>query len=148
MEKILNFINGEWVESKAAEFIDVVNPATAELIGRTPLCSKAEVDAAAQAAQAAFPAWRRIPAQERIQYLLKFRNLLEANFDEVSRCITNEAGKTFEESKAEMRRAVENVEVACGIPMLSQGVISEDIAPGIDEIMIRQPVGVCATIAP
>ena len=68
--------------------------------------------------------------------------------DEIARTITNEAGKTFEESKAEMVRAIENVEVACGMPTLSKGEIVEDIAPGIDEIMLRQPVGVCATIAP
>jgi malonate-semialdehyde dehydrogenase (acetylating)/methylmalonate-semialdehyde dehydrogenase len=74
--------------------------------------------------------------------------LLESNIDDISRTITMECGKTFEESKAEMRRAIENVEVACGIPILSQGVFSEDIAPGIDEIMIRQPVGVAAAICP
>ena len=68
--------------------------------------------------------------------------------DEISRTITDEAGKTFEESKAEMVRAIENVEVACGMPMMSKGEIIEDIAPGLDEIMIRQPVGVCATVAP
>ena len=148
MQKILNYINGEWVETKAAEYADVVNPATGEVLAKTPLCGKGEVEAAASAAEAAFPAWRRTPAQERIQFLFKLRGLLEANLDELARSITMECGKTFEEAKAEMRRAVENVEVACGIPMLSQGAISEDIAPGIDEIMIRQPVGVAAAICP
>ena len=106
------------------------------------------MDAAAKAASDAFPAWRRTPAQERVQYLFKLRDLMKANMDEIARLITNECGKTFDESKAEMVRAIENVEVACGIPMMSKGEISEDIAPGIDEIMLRQPVGVCATIAP
>ncbi len=73
---------------------------------------------------------------------------MKSNLDEISRTITNECGKTFEEAKAEMMRAIENVEIACGIPMMAKGEISEDIAPGIDEIMIRQPVGVCATICP
>jgi len=148
MEKIKNYINGEWRDPAAAEFIDVVNPATAELIARTPLCGAAEVAEAAQAAQAALPAWRRTPAQDRIQYLFKLRDLLKANLDEISRTITAEAGKTFEESRAEMVRAIENVEVACGIPMMMKGEVAEDIAPGIDEIMIRQPVGVVATICP
>ena len=148
MEKIRNYINGTWREPAAAEFIDVVNPATGELIARTPLCGAAEVEEAAQAAQAALPAWRRTPAQDRIQYLFKLRDLLKANIEEISRTITIEAGKTIDESRAEMVRAIENVEVACGIPMLMKGEISEDIAPGIDEIMLRQPVGVAATICP
>jgi malonate-semialdehyde dehydrogenase (acetylating) / methylmalonate-semialdehyde dehydrogenase len=148
MQKILNFINGEWVDPKVKEYFDVINPATGELITRTPLCGFGEVDSAAKAAVAAFPDWRRTPVQDRIQYLFKLRDLLKANLDEISRTITNEAGKTFEESKAEMVRAIENVEVACGMPMMSKGEIVEDIAPGLDEIMFRQPVGVCATIAP
>ena len=148
MEKILNYINGEWVESKATEFVDVLNPATAELMGRTPLSSKAEVDAAARAASQAFLEWRRTPATERIQYLFKLKNLLEEHFDEISRLITMECGKTLEESHGEMRRAIENVEIASSVPILMQGYNNEDIASGIDEMMIRQPVGVCAAVCP
>ena len=148
MEKILNYINGEWIDPNVSEYVDVINPATGAVIARTPLCHASDIEAAAQAAAEALPAWRRTPAQERIQYLFKLRDLLKANNDEIARTITIECGKTFEESKAEMVRAIENVEVACGIPMMSKGEISEDIAPGIDEIMLRQPVGVCATIAP
>lgn len=146
--KILNFINNEWIEPEVSAYLDVHNPAMGEAIARTPLCGRAEVEAAAQAAAEAFPAWRATPVEERIQFLFKLRDLLKANLDELGRTITNECGKTFEEAKGEMIRAIENVEVACGMPMLMKGEISEDIAPGIDEIMIRQPVGVCATIAP
>jgi malonate-semialdehyde dehydrogenase (acetylating) / methylmalonate-semialdehyde dehydrogenase len=145
---ILNYVNGEWVKPRVGEYFDVINPATGELIARTPLCGAEAVDAAARAAAEALPAWRRVPVQERVQYLFRLRDLLRANGDEIARLITNEAGKTFEESKAEMVRAFENVEVACGMPMLAKGEIVEDIAPGIDEIMLRQPVGVCATVAP
>jgi len=148
MTKILNYINNEWVEPKVSEYADVINPATGEVIAKTPLCGKVEVEAAAKAASDAFPAWRATPTQDRIQYLFKLRDLLKANHDEIARTITNECGKTFEEARAEMVRAIENVEVACGMPMMMKGDISEDIAPGIDEIMLRQPVGVCATIAP
>jgi malonate-semialdehyde dehydrogenase (acetylating)/methylmalonate-semialdehyde dehydrogenase len=148
MQKILNYIGGDWVEPQGTEFFDVVNPATGELLARTPLCGNSEVAAAARAASEALPAWRRTPAQERIQYLFKLKALLEANLDELGRTITRECGKTLEEATGEMRRAIENVEVACGIPMLSKGGIVEDIAPGMDEIMLRQPVGVCASIAP
>ena len=148
MMKILNYINGEWIDPQVSEYLDVINPATGLVEARTPLCGPDAVQAAAQAASEALPAWRRVPAQDRIQYLFKLKFLLEDNLDEISRTITTECGKTYEEAKAEMRRAIENVEVACGIPMMSKGEISEDIAPGIDEIMLRQPVGVCATIAP
>ncbi len=148
MMTILNCIDGKWIEPKTDDYVEVVNPATGELLARTPLCGAAEVDSAAQAAAAALPAWRRTPVQERVQFLFRLRDLLKSNMDEISRTITNEAGKTFDESKAEMVRAIENVEIACGMPMLSKGEIVEDIAPGIDEIMLRQPVGVCATVAP
>lgn len=148
MQKILNYVNGGWIEPTVTDYVDVVNPATGELVTRTPICGAGEVNAAAQAADYALPAWRRIPAQERIQYLFKLRDLMKSNLDEISRIITMECGKTFEESKAEMVRAIENVEIACGIPMMMKGEVSEDIAPGIDEIMLRQPVGVCATICP
>lgn len=148
MEKIWNYINNQWVESRAVEGVDVINPATGELLARTPLSTLAEVNQAANAAQEAWWEWRKTPAQDRVQYLFKLKNLLDANIEDISRTITLECGKTYEESKAEMRRAIENVEVACGIPMLSQGGFSEDIAPGIDEIMIRQPVGVAAAICP
>jgi malonate-semialdehyde dehydrogenase (acetylating) / methylmalonate-semialdehyde dehydrogenase len=145
---VLNYINGEWVKPTVQEYVDVINPATGELVARTPVCGKESIDAAAKSASGAFPEWRRTPVQDRVQYLFTIRDLLKSNLNEISRTITNEAGKTFEESKAEMVRAIENVEVACGMPMMSKGEIVEDIAPGIDELMIRQPLGVCATVAP
>ncbi len=146
--ELLNFINGEWANSHSQECLDVINPATGQVIARTPLGNKTDVGAAAQAASEAFPAWRRTPVQDRVQYLFKLRDLLKAHHDEIARIITDECGKTFEEARAEMVRAIENVEVACGMPHLMKGELVEDIAPGIDELMIRQPLGVCATIAP
>ena len=146
--EILNYINGEWVRPNVNAYFDVINPATGQVIACTPLSSVADVGAAAKAASAALPDWRRTPVNERVQYLFKLRDLMRSNHGEIARIITNECGKTFEEAKAEMLRAFENVEVACGMPMMMKGEIVEDIAPGIDELMIRQPVGVCATIAP
>ncbi|WP_347342582.1 CoA-acylating methylmalonate-semialdehyde dehydrogenase [Coleofasciculus sp. FACHB-1120] len=143
-----NYINGEWCASRATEYLDVVNPATAEVLTQVPLSLASDVEAAAVAAAAAYPNWRRIPATERVQYLFKLKFLLEEHLDELSRIVTLECGKTFAESKAELQRAIENVEVACGIPMLMQGYNLEDVARGIDEMMIRQPVGVTAIIAP
>jgi malonate-semialdehyde dehydrogenase (acetylating) / methylmalonate-semialdehyde dehydrogenase len=145
---VLNYINGEWVKPNVIEYLDVINPATGQVIAKTPLSTRADVDAAAKAASEAFPAWRRTPVNDRVQYLFKLRNLMREHMDEIAKLITDECGKTFEESRAEMVRAVENVETACGMPHMGKGEFVEDIASGIDEIMIRQPVGVCATIAP
>jgi malonate-semialdehyde dehydrogenase (acetylating)/methylmalonate-semialdehyde dehydrogenase len=147
--KILsNYINGAWQKSTTDTYLEVHNPATNDVLAKVPLSPSAEVDQAAQAAAAASIEWRRVPATERIQHLFKLKDLLEEHIDALSRMITNENGKTFGEAKGEMRRAIENVEVACGIPILMQGHVSEDIARGIDELMIRQPVGVAAIIAP
>jgi malonate-semialdehyde dehydrogenase (acetylating) / methylmalonate-semialdehyde dehydrogenase len=144
---IRNFIGGNWRDA-ASDGIELINPATGEPLGQAPAGSAADVDAAVQAAQAAFTAWRAMPAADRIQYLFKLKALLEEHFDELARLITIENGKTFAEAKAELRRGVENVEVACGIPVLMQGYSLEDVAPGIDEIMVRQPLGVVAAITP
>ncbi len=143
-----NYVKGKWVASAASETLDVVNPATLECLAQVPLSSAAELNQAAAEAQAAFAEWRRVPATGRVRYLFHLRELLEQQFDDIARTITLECGKTLAESRGEMRRAVENVEVACGIPMMMQGYNAEDIARGIDEIMIRQPLGVTAIIAP
>ncbi len=146
--KLQNYVNGAWRASTATEFVEVINPATAEVLTLTPLSTRADVDAAVQTAAEAFPAWRRTPPGERIQYLFKLKNLLEEYIDELARLITLENGKTFGEAKAELRRGIENVEVACGIPMMMQGYNLEDVTPGVDETMIRQPLGVVAAITP
>lgn len=146
--QLTNYIDSRWTESRASEWLDVVNPATGEALARVPLVGTAEVNAAVEAAAAAFPEWRRTPPEDRIQPLFKLKQLLEDHIDELSRIITQENGKTFTEAKAEMRRAIENVEVACGIPMMMQGYNLEDVARGIDETMIRQPLGVVAAIVP
>jgi malonate-semialdehyde dehydrogenase (acetylating)/methylmalonate-semialdehyde dehydrogenase len=146
--ELQNYVNGEWRRSATTEYANVTNPATAEVLARTPLSTNAEVDGAVQAAADAFPAWRRTPPGERIQYLFKLKNLLEEHVDEIARLTTQENGKTFAEAKAELRRGIENVEVACGIPMMMQGYNLEDVTPGVDETLIRQPLGVVAAITP
>ena len=146
--QLLNYIGGSWKRSRASEFLDVRNPATAETIVRVPLTPSEEVDEAARAAQAAFADWRRTPPTERIQYLFKLKRLLEEHFDEIARLTVDECGKTMAESQGELQRGLENVEVATGIPSLMMGYNVEDIARGIDEHMFRQPVGVVAAITP
>lgn len=146
--QLLNYIGGEWKRSRATEYLPVRNPATAETLVRVPLSPSDEVDAAARAAQAAFDGWRRTPPTERIQYLFKFKRLLEEHFDEIARLTTQECGKTLAEAQGELQRGLENVEVATGIPSLMMGYNLEDIARGIDEHMLRQPVGVVTAITP
>jgi malonate-semialdehyde dehydrogenase (acetylating)/methylmalonate-semialdehyde dehydrogenase len=146
--KVPHYIDGQWVESHAREWSEIINPATGESLGKVPLSDAAEVTRAIDSAAAAFPTWRRTPPEDRIQPLFKLKVLLEEHIDDISRLITQENGKTFTEAKAEMRRAIENVEVACGIPTMMQGYNLEDVARGIDEMMIRQPLGVTAAIVP
>ena len=143
-----NYIGGGWAGSSATEHLPVTNPATGEVMMRVPLSSTADVERAVQAASKAYPEWRRTPAGDRIQYLFKLKNLLEENLDSLARTLTNEAGKTYSESVGELRRGIENIETACGIPLMMQGINNEDIASGIDEMMIRQPLGVVAAITP
>src|SRR5690349_9819707 len=144
--RVPHFIAGEWVNSQSAEWQDLVNPANHAHLGKVPLADAAEVNSAVEAAAAAFPDWRRTPPEDRIQPLFKLKMLLEEHIDDIARILTQENGKTLTEAKAEMRRAIENVEVACGIPTMMQGYNLEDVARGIDETMIRQPLGVVAAI--
>jgi len=147
-EPLPNYIGGKRRRASATEFLDFLNPATGEVLGKVPASTAADVGTAVEAAAAAFPAWRRTPPEERVQFLFKMKQLLEEHLAEIAEILTKENGKTLAESCGEIRRAIENVEVACGIPMLMQGYNLEDVAQGIDEIMIRQPLGVVAAISP
>ncbi len=148
VEKLRNFINGEWDDSESAEYGEVRNPAWDKLLCHVPMSTKAEVDQAVRAAKNAFPEWRNTPPVTRARYLHRLRELLEENFDELSRVQTEEHGKTIDESRGETRRGIEMVEVAAGIPSLMQGYNLEDIATDIDEYCIYQPLGVFGHIAP
>jgi malonate-semialdehyde dehydrogenase (acetylating)/methylmalonate-semialdehyde dehydrogenase len=147
-KKIKNYINGRWTESMASQFLDVRNPADNKVLANVPAGSGEDVKAAVAAAREAFMSWRNTPATQRIQYLFRMKQILESHSDEISAICTSECGKTFQESKAEVVRAIENIEVACGIPKLMQSDFSEDVAVGVDEYYIRQPVGTGACIAP
>jgi malonate-semialdehyde dehydrogenase (acetylating)/methylmalonate-semialdehyde dehydrogenase len=145
--ELQNYVDGEWVDSEG-EMRDVVNPATMQPIARVPRSTAAEFDAAVAAAKAAYPEWRRTPPLARARCMFRLKELLEENFEEVSRIQTMEHGKTIDESRGETRRGIEMVEVATGIPTLMQGYNLEDIASGIDEYLIRQPLGVFGIIGP
>ena len=102
------------------------------MIAETPLCAAQHVDAAVEAAAAAFPAWWETPATERARVLFRFKALLEENFEELVRCNTREHGKTLVESRGDVKRGIEMVEFACGVPSLLMGEALENIARGID----------------
>jgi malonate-semialdehyde dehydrogenase (acetylating) / methylmalonate-semialdehyde dehydrogenase len=148
IRELKHYYGGEWKPASRMDYLPVTNPATGETLARVPQAQSDDVAAAVKAAADAYPAWRRTPPEDRIQYLFKLKNLLEEQIDDIAKICTEENGKTFSESRAELRRAIENVEVACGIPTLMQGYNLEDVASGIDEMMIRQPLGVTAAITP
>lgn len=144
----LNYIGGAWEASRSGHATDILNPATGEVLAHFALANEDETKRAVAAAAAAFPEWRRTPPQDRIQYMFKFRQLLLEHADEIARITTEENGKTLAEARAELQRGIENVEVSCGIPTMMQGYNLEDVARGIDETMIRQPLGVTVAITP
>jgi malonate-semialdehyde dehydrogenase (acetylating) / methylmalonate-semialdehyde dehydrogenase len=146
--ELLNFVGGAWRRSDAADRSAVRNPATSETIAWVPLTPAEEVATAVDAAAAAFPAWRATPVGDRIQPLFRLKTLLERDLDALARTITLECGKTYAESEGELRRGIENVETATGMPTLIQGWNNEDVARGIDEHLFRQPLGVVAAITP
>ena len=143
-----NYVNGEWVPSQSGELLEVRNPATGELVARVPLSTEDEVNQAVAAAKAAFQEWRETPPMVRARYMFRLKALMEERFEDLARTIVQEHGKILDEARGEVRRAIENVEAAAGIPSLMMGYNAEDIAVGIDEECIRQPIGVFAAIAP
>jgi len=144
-----NYVGGEWKESSATEWLDDTNPATGQAIARVPLSTKEDVDEAVQCALAAWETWRETPPLARSHYLFALRDLMEQHFEDLSRVVVQDMGKTIDEARGEVRRAVENVEVAAGIPSLMMGYNLEDGAgEGIDEEVLYQPLGVFAGISP
>lgn len=148
MQTVRNFVGGEWLAPTASNWYELTNPATGEPLGKTPMCGTTEVSEAVRAAREAFPKWRELPVVSRARYLFKFKTLLEEHFEEIARLVTLENGKTIEEARGSLRRGIENVEHACGMPTLMMGDSLENIAAGIDCEYIRQPMGVYAAITP
>ena len=148
MKTIPNHIGGDWVAASGPELLPLTDPATGELLAHVPLSNRADVGAAVDAAERAFPEWRATPAVERARVLFRLKALLEENLEDLAVSLTREHGKNVAESRGEVRRGIENVEHACGVPTLMMGSTLEDVAPGIDCDTIRQPLGVFAGITP
>jgi malonate-semialdehyde dehydrogenase (acetylating) / methylmalonate-semialdehyde dehydrogenase len=148
VEKVRNYIGGEWTNSTSNEYVAITNPATGDALGSVPMGTSKDVDAAVAAAKSAFTTWRDVPVAVRARYLFDLRNLMEQNYEELLSICTQEHGKTIEESKGDVRRGIDNVETAAGMPGMMMGECLEQIATGIDSVSYRQPMGVFACIAP
>ena len=146
--EVRNFIGGAFVDGGEGGSEPVYDPATGEEIARTPLSGRAELDAAVSAASAAQPAWAATPVGERARLLFRFKALLEEHFDELASLVTLENGKDAKDAGGEVRRGIEVVEFACGMPTLTMGETVRDVARGVDNVSFRFPLGVVAAITP
>ena len=141
-------IGGQWCEAAAGQLFDVTNSSTGEVIAQSPLSGATDVNAAVTAAAAAFPEWAATPVSRRVQYLFRYKVLLEEHLDELAAVLCLENGKTRPEAIGELRRGLEVVDTCCGMPMLMKGQTLDDLGGGVDYQTTRYPLGVCAGITP
>src|SRR5918995_6801655 len=146
--EVHNFIGGEWVDDNGQGAEPVYDPATGEVIAETPLSTKDDVDRAVKAASAAFEDWSKTPVTQRVQVLFRYKMLLEEHFEELRDLVTLEIGKDAKDAGGEVRRGIEVVEFACGMPTLMMGETVRDVARGVDNVSYRYPLGVVAAITP
>jgi malonate-semialdehyde dehydrogenase (acetylating)/methylmalonate-semialdehyde dehydrogenase len=142
------YVNGKWERPPGCTVGTVTNPATGAAIAEAPYAGEADIDRAVRSSHEAFLKWREVPVVDRVQPLYRYKTLLEKHHAELAGILTRENGKTADDAKAEVRRSIQMVEVACGMPSLMMGDSLNDVAHGIDCKTIRQPVGVCAGITP
>jgi len=142
------YTNGSWEDAPGRGLHPIANPATGEVIAQVPYATADDVDRTARAAHAAFLKWREVPVVERVQVFYRYKDLLEKHAGEIARILSTENGKTVDDAAGSVRRAIQMVEVACGMPSLMMGQSLENVSKGIDCQAIRQPLGVCAGITP
>jgi malonate-semialdehyde dehydrogenase (acetylating)/methylmalonate-semialdehyde dehydrogenase len=146
--RLRNHIDGAWSAPRGDAWLDVENPATGSVIASLPLSGAADVDAAVGAARAAFPAWSATPADRRVAPLFRLAALIRERREALVRTLVEENGKSLPDGRAEIDRTLENIETACGMPIMQQGDVLVGAAPGIDATVLRLPIGVFAAIAP
>ena len=142
------YINGAWETPRGRTMGTVTNPATGAVLAEVPYANACDVDTAVRTAHAAFLKWREVPVVDRVQVLYRYKALLDKHANELAAILTSENGKTTEDSRMEVRRMIQMVEVACGMPSLMMGDSLNDVAAGLDCRTIRQSIGVCAGITP
>ena len=148
VRRLQNFVNGTWVDPAGAAYLDVENPSTGEIIAQVPLTSSEETVRAIDSAYTAYLSWKDVPVSRRVSYLFKLQVLLTENEEKISRILVEEMGKSLPDARAEMKRVFENVEVACGMPILQQGDKLIGASFEMDAEVIRLPMGVFTMIAP
>jgi malonate-semialdehyde dehydrogenase (acetylating) / methylmalonate-semialdehyde dehydrogenase len=148
IETLKFFVNGKWEPAGGGMMHDIMNPALNRVIARVPYATADDIDRTARAAHEAFLKWRDVPVVDRAQVLYRYKDLLEKHAEDLARTLTTENGKTLDDARAEIRRAIQMVEVSCGMPSLMMGQSLENVSKGIDCHSIRQPLGVCAGITP
>ena len=148
IQTLHNYVNGERVESEATTVFNVENPSTGEVIGRTPMSTAREASLAIEAAHDAYRGWRQTPASQRVQPLFKLAAIVRENEERVARVLSEEMGKSLPDARAELKRTIENIETACGMPVLQQGTKLIGASMGIDGEVLRLPRGVYTMIAP
>jgi malonate-semialdehyde dehydrogenase (acetylating)/methylmalonate-semialdehyde dehydrogenase len=148
VETVSFYVNGQWESAGNRKLAPVTNPATGSEIAQVAYATEDDVDRTVRAAHAAYLKWRDVPVVERMQPLYRYKMLLEKHQNELAETLTTENGKTVDDARAEVRRSIQMVEVACGMPSLMMGDSLNDVSSGIDSHTIRQPLGVCAGITP
>lgn len=144
-----NYIDGEFRYSESSRRLSIYNPALDEVIGEVPISTRDEISEAIDSAYEAFHSWSSIPITKRVQYLFKIKEALEKHSEEISRVITQNHGKTIHEARGDMRRTIDNVEAAISASYtLAKGEYMQNIAEGIDEYMVREPLGVFVIVTP
>ena len=148
MNSIEHFIDGKTLKGSSKRTAKVFNPATGDVSSNVNLASRADLNKAVEVAKKAFPSWSQKTPLFRARILFKFKELIEKNYDELTKIIVSEHGKVYEDAKGSLTRGLEVVEFACGIPQLLKGEFTENVGTNVDSWSMRQPLGVCAGITP
>ena len=148
MNSIEHFINGKTVKGSSKRTAKVFNPATGEVSSNVNLANTNDLNKAVDAANKAFTSWSQKTPLFRARVLFKFKELIEKNYDELTKIIVSEHGKVYDDARGSLTRGLEVVEFACGIPQLLKGEFTENVGTNVDSWSMRQPLGVCAGITP
>jgi malonate-semialdehyde dehydrogenase (acetylating)/methylmalonate-semialdehyde dehydrogenase len=144
---IQNYINGQFVQASTTKTLEVISPVDGTLLSTVPMSSSKDLDKAVAAAKAAFPAWSKTPIKERVQVFFKYKFLLEKHLKELAELCTEENGKTYGESVAEIEKCVELAEFATSLPQLITGEVLE-VSKGVECRTEHAPLGIVASIVP
>ena len=148
MELLKNYVGGKWVDPDNTGYLDVENPSTGEILAKVPLSTTSAVNKAIDAAETAYKSWSITPVSRRVRYLFKLNELLRSNEEKIAKTLVAEMGKSLPDATAELKRIYENIEVACGMPVLQQGDKIIGTSFDMDGEVLRLPIGPFAMIAP